>query len=98
MCRNIRTLFNFEPPATEDEIYASALQFVRKLSGFTPLSRRTRRRSSVRFPTSPLRARRLLESLGTMTRPAIAIWKPKRRARVRASDLRKSDRLRSKIT
>jgi len=34
MCRNIRTLFNFEPPATEEEIHASALQFVRKLSGF----------------------------------------------------------------
>jgi hypothetical protein len=34
MCRNIRTLFNFEPPATESEIRASALQFVRKLSGF----------------------------------------------------------------
>jgi hypothetical protein len=39
MCRNIRTLFNFEPPATEDEIRASALQFVRKLSGFTHPSR-----------------------------------------------------------
>ena len=35
MCRNIRPLFNFEPPATEEEIYASALQFVRKVSGFT---------------------------------------------------------------
>ena len=34
MCRNIKTLHNFEPPATEDEIHASALQFVRKLSGF----------------------------------------------------------------
>jgi hypothetical protein len=34
MCRNIKTLFNFEPPATEDEVRASALQFVRKLSGF----------------------------------------------------------------
>ena len=34
MCRNICTLFNFEPPATNDEIQASALQFVRKLSGF----------------------------------------------------------------
>jgi hypothetical protein len=34
MCRNIRTLYNFEPPATEEEIRASALQFVRKLSGF----------------------------------------------------------------
>ena len=35
MCRNIKTLFNFEPPATEAEIEASALQFVRKLSGFS---------------------------------------------------------------
>jgi hypothetical protein len=35
MCRNIRTLFNFQPPASEEEIHASALQFVRKLSGFT---------------------------------------------------------------
>jgi hypothetical protein len=34
MCRNIKTLFNFDPPASEDEIRASALQFVRKLSGF----------------------------------------------------------------
>jgi hypothetical protein len=39
MCRNIKTLFNFEPPATEDEVRASALQFVRKLSGFTKPSR-----------------------------------------------------------
>ena len=35
MCRNIKTLYNFEPPATDDEIIASSLQFVRKLSGFT---------------------------------------------------------------
>jgi hypothetical protein len=35
MCRNIRTLYNFEPPATADEIHAAALQFVRKISGFT---------------------------------------------------------------
>ena len=35
MCRNIKTLFNFDPPATEDEVHASAVQFVRKLSGFT---------------------------------------------------------------
>ena len=39
MCRNIKTLFNFDPPATDDEIRASALQFVRKLSGFTRPSR-----------------------------------------------------------
>ena len=39
MCRNIRTLFNFEPPATHDEIEAASLQFVRKISGFTKPSR-----------------------------------------------------------
>jgi hypothetical protein len=39
MCRNIKTLANFEPPATDDEIYASALQFVRKLSGTTKPSK-----------------------------------------------------------
>ena len=35
MCRNIRTLYNFEPPTTEDEVHAAALQYVRKISGFT---------------------------------------------------------------
>jgi hypothetical protein len=39
MCRNIRTLHNFEPPATDDEVRASALQYVRKISGFTKPSR-----------------------------------------------------------
>jgi hypothetical protein len=39
VCRNIRTLFNFEPPATDDEIRAASLQFVRKISGFTKPSR-----------------------------------------------------------
>jgi hypothetical protein len=39
MCRNIKTLFNFEPPATDEEIYEAALQFVRKLSGFRKPSR-----------------------------------------------------------
>jgi hypothetical protein len=39
MCRNIKTLFNFEPPATDEEIHASAIQFVRKLSGFNKPSK-----------------------------------------------------------
>ena len=39
MCRNIKTLFNFEPPATDEEVRAAALQFVRKLSGFTAPSK-----------------------------------------------------------
>src|SRR6266404_4179271 len=43
MCRNIRTLHNFHPPATEEEIHASALQFVRKLSGFTRPSKANER-------------------------------------------------------
>jgi hypothetical protein len=39
MCRNIRTLYNFEPPATDDEVHAAALQFVRKISGFAKPSK-----------------------------------------------------------
>ena len=39
MCRNIRTLYNFEPPATRDEVHAAAVQYVRKISGFTKPSR-----------------------------------------------------------
>ena len=53
MCRNIRTLFNFEPPATEAEIRAASLQFVRKLSGFHKPSQANGRRSigrSTRWP------------------------------------------------
>ena len=42
MCRNIRTLYNFEPPATEDEIHAAAVQYVRKISGFTKPSQANR--------------------------------------------------------
>ena len=42
MCRNIRTLYNFEPPATEDEVQAAALQYVRKVSGFTKPSQANR--------------------------------------------------------
>ena len=65
MCRNIRTLFNFEPPATEDEIRASALQFVRKLSGFTHPSKvnETAFERAVDEVTDV--ARRLLQSLET---------------------------------
>jgi hypothetical protein len=65
MCRNIRTLFNFEPPATEDEIRASALQFVRKLSGFTHPSRANEDvfKSAVEEVSDT--ARRLLSALET---------------------------------
>ena len=65
MCRNIRTLFNFEPPATEDEIRASALQFVRKLSGFTHPSRANEAAFDRAVAEVSDTARRLLDSLST---------------------------------
>ena len=69
MCRNIRTLFNFEPPATDEEIRASALQFVRKLSGFTNPSRANEAAFARAVDEVSDAARRLLASLET-TRPA----------------------------
>jgi len=65
MCRNIRTLFNFEPPATEDEIRASALQFVRKLSGFGKPSRANEAAFNQAVDEVTEVARRLLQSLET---------------------------------
>ena len=65
MCRNIRTLFNFEPPATEEEIRASALQFVRKLSGFTAPSRANEAAFQRAVEEVTEAARRLVTSLET---------------------------------
>ena len=65
MCRNIRTLFNFEPRATEDEIRASALQFVRKLSGFGKPSRANEAAFNQAVDEVTEVARRLLQSLET---------------------------------
>ena len=65
MCRNIRTLFNFEPPATEEEIRASALQFVRKLSGFTAPSRTNEAAFHRAVEEVSDVARRLLQTLET---------------------------------
>ena len=65
MCRNIRTLFNFEPPATEEEIQASALQFVRKLSGFTNPSRANEAAFHRAVEEVSTAARRLLGALET---------------------------------
>jgi hypothetical protein len=69
MCRNIRTLFNFEPPATGEEVRASALQFVRKLSGFTSPSKANEAAFHRAVDEVSDAARRLLESLET-SRPA----------------------------
>jgi hypothetical protein len=65
MCRNIRTLFNFEPPATEEEIRASALQFVRKLSGFAHPSRVNEAAFNGAVDEVSAAARRLLGALET---------------------------------
>ena len=65
MCRNIRTLFNFEPPASEDEIRASALQFVRKLSGFNKPSQQNAAAFERAVEEVSGVARRLLVSLHT---------------------------------
>jgi hypothetical protein len=65
MCRNIKTLFNFEPPASEDEIHASALQFVRKLSGFNKPSQANSEAFDRAVAEVTASARRLLISLHT---------------------------------
>jgi hypothetical protein len=69
MCRNIKTLYNFSPPATEDEIRASALQFVRKLSGFTHPSKANEAAFSRAVDQVAKAAEELLGSLVTMAPP-----------------------------
>ena len=69
MCRNIRTLFNFEPPATEDEVRASALQFVRKLSGTTRPSRANEDAFNLAVEEVTAAARKLVQSIKTSAPP-----------------------------
>jgi hypothetical protein len=69
MCRNIKTLFNFEPPATEEEIKASSLQFVRKLSGFTHPSKANRLAFDQAVEEVAAAARTLIDSLVTTADP-----------------------------
>jgi hypothetical protein len=86
MCRNIRTLFNFEPPATEDEIHASALQFVRKLSGFTEPSKANEAAFNRAVDDVSKTARKLLASLETARPPRnreVEAMKAKERSRAR---------------
>ena len=86
MCRNIKTLFNFEPPATEEEIHASALQFVRKLSGFNKPSQANAAAFEQAVDEVSQVARRLLVSLHTHAPArdrAVEAEKAKARARER---------------
>ena len=85
MCRNIRTLFNFEPAATEDEVRASAVQFVRKLSGFTRPSKGNEAAFNRAVDEVADAANRLLHSLQTLSPPRDREHKAeKARARARA--------------
>ena len=69
MCRSIKTLYNFEPPATEQEIRAAALQFVRKLSGFSVPSRANEEAFERAVDEVSATAERLLASLVTTAEP-----------------------------
>jgi hypothetical protein len=69
MCRNIKTLFNFDPPATDDEIRAASLQFVRKLSGFTAPSKANEAAFDRAIDETAGVARRLIDSLTTNAEP-----------------------------
>jgi hypothetical protein len=69
MCRNIKTLFNFEPPATDEEMQASSLQFVRKLSGFTKPSKANEAAFEKAVADVTAAARTLLASLVTNSEP-----------------------------
>jgi hypothetical protein len=69
MCRNIKTLFNFDPPATEEEIKAASLQFVRKLSGFTKPSKANEDAFNEAIEEVAGVARRLIDSLVTSAEP-----------------------------
>jgi hypothetical protein len=89
MCRNIKNLFNFEPPVTEDEIRASSLQFVRKISGFTKPSKANEAAFLTAIDEVAAAARQLLESLETTAPPKNRdeeAAKAKARAAVRFGD------------
>jgi hypothetical protein len=69
MCRNIKPLFNFDPPATDDEVRASALQFVRKVSGYNKPSRPNEEAFNTAVDEVTEAARKLIESLVTTAAP-----------------------------
>jgi hypothetical protein len=69
MCRNIKTLFNFDPPATDEEIHAASVQFVRKLSGFNAPSKANEKVFNRAVEDVAKVARRLVDSLETTAEP-----------------------------
>ena len=88
MCRNIKTLFNFDPPATEDEIRAASLQFVRKISGINKPSQANEAAFMRAVDDVAATARVLMESLSTHASPrdrTVQADKARERSRVRFS-------------
>jgi hypothetical protein len=89
MCRNIKMLFNFEPPATDEEIRAAAVQFVRKVSGFTRPSKTNEAAFNSAVDDVSRIARRLLDSLVTTAEPRnreVMAARAKARAAARFAD------------
>jgi hypothetical protein len=85
MCRNIKTLFNFDPPATDEEIEASSLQFVRKLSGYNKPSKTNEAAFNRAVEEIAAIARNLLESLETSAEPRDRVIEAQR-AQARAAE------------
>ena len=86
MCRNIKTLFNFEPPATDEEVRAASLQFVRKLSGFNKPSAANEPAFNRAVDDVTAAARMLIDSLATNAPPrdrAVEARKARERSRAR---------------
>ncbi|MEX0752699.1 MAG: DUF2277 domain-containing protein [Xanthobacteraceae bacterium] len=90
MCRNIRTLYNFDPPASDEEIHASAVQFVRKVSGFNKPSRANAAAFEGAVAEVAMAARRLIDSLETTAEPRnrdVEAMKARARAAARYANL-----------
>ena len=91
MCRNIRTLHNFEPPATHEEVHASALQFVRKLAGFTRPSKANEAAFARAVEEVTRTAHELLDGLVTNAPPrdrAVEVAKARERSAMRFRSVR----------
>jgi hypothetical protein len=91
MCRNIRTLFNFEPPATDEEVRSASLQFVRKLSGFNKPSAANEAAFDRAVDEITAAARILIDSLATNAQPrdrAVEARKARERSQTRFASTR----------
>ncbi len=92
MCRNIRTLFNFDPPATEEEIRDASLQFVRKISGFRQPSKANERSFRAAVDEIAQVSTSLLRSLDTNAQPRI------REQEIAKAKVRSAERFRARVS